>query len=350
PGDSNRAVRPMWSMVVPGRPSSDKKRKSPSSTWNSNFSGAGSVPVLADPLTAARRPPLLLRGNAMARAGLLDRLTPTGVLRLGGSPTSKAIATWLAVHPEVPQVLVDEVGRRDPAGSATTHLRADPEAVAWALEGYEAEPGWLDAWRAAEAAIDQVFADLPWPSEPAIAATVTACLGARDLWVGSSMPIRDVDDFGVGVDGRIHGTRGANGIDGLLSAAAGASALTGRQGVVLLGDIAFLHDLGGVLTARRLGADLTIVVVDNRGGGIFSFLPQADQPGPFDLLATPHGFDVAEIAKGLGARVVDVPTREALERFLAPGPGLHVAVVSTDRAENKALHDDLLAAARSAIG
>jgi 2-succinyl-5-enolpyruvyl-6-hydroxy-3-cyclohexene-1-carboxylate synthase len=163
------------------------------------------------------------------------------------------------------------------------------------------------------------------------------------------MPIRDVDDFGVGVAGRIHGTRGANGIDGLISAAAGSSALSGRQAVVLVGDIAFLHDLGGLLTARRLGADLTIVVVDNRGGGIFSFLPQADLPGPFDLLATPHGFDLPTIARGLGARVVDVPTREALERFLVPGPGLHLAVVTTDRAENKDLHGELLARVRAAL-
>lgn len=309
---------------------------------------ATTVPVLADPLVAARREPLLLRGNAAARAGVLERLTPSGVLRLGGSPTSKAIVAWLADHPEVPQVLVDEVGRRDPAGSARVHLRAEPEAMATALDDLGGDPGWLEGWRAVEHALDDAFDHLPFPSEPAVARIVTECLGDRDLWVGSSMPIRDVDDFGAGVAGRTHGTRGANGIDGLVSAAAGAAAASGRPTVALLGDIAAIHDLGGFVTAGRLGVDLTVVVVDNRGGGIFSFLPQADLPGPFDLLATPHDVDLVAAVGGLGAEASAIETRDDLVAFLQGGSGVRVAVVRTERGENRSLHEHLLDLARAA--
>lgn len=310
---------------------------------------AATVPVLADPLVVDRRTPLLLRGNTFAAAGLLGRLVPTGVLRLGGPPTSKALNRWLADHDTTPQVLVDAIGHRDPTKSAMTHLRIDPEAAAYALETWESDDGWLGAWVEAEAAVEASRGRLPFPSEPAVAHIVSQAAGDRDLWVGSSMPIRDVDDFASPIGGRIHGTRGANGIDGLISAAAGGAYATRSPTVALLGDVAFIHDAGGLLTARRLGVDLTIVVVDNDGGGIFSFLPQADAGGPFDLLATPHGFDVAAIAEGMGA-TVDVPeSSDDLHALAATAGGLRVVVVRTDRDANRDLHRDLAARAAAAL-
>lgn len=314
---------------------------------------ADRVPVLADPLTTGRRPPLLLRGNVAARIGALDRHPPSGVLRIGGPPTSKALVGWLGDHPETPQVLVDPVGRRDPAGSATLHLPADPEVAATSLAewaGTWVADGWAGTWVALDDAIDFAIGDLPFPSEPAVAAVVTAAVGDRDLWVGSSMPVRDVGDFGRPTGGRIHGTRGANGIDGLISAAAGAAALGGRPVVALLGDVAFLHDVGGLLTAHRLGVDLTVVVVDNRGGGIFSFLPQADEPGPFELLATPHDHDLGAIADAMGARHHLVGDADTLASLVAdPVGGVAVIQVVTDRDDNRRLHDDLLERARAAL-
>jgi 2-succinyl-5-enolpyruvyl-6-hydroxy-3-cyclohexene-1-carboxylate synthase len=310
---------------------------------------AETIPVLADPLVVERRPPALLRGNAFAASGLLGRLRPTGVLRLGGPPTSKALNRWLADHTATPQVLVDEIGRRDPTQSAMQQLRVDPEAAAFALDGWTAEAGWRASWESAEADVDASRGHLPYPSEPAVARIVSGAVGDRDLWVGSSMPIRDVDDFAGPIGGRIHGTRGANGIDGLISAAAGASLAARHPTVALLGDIALLHDVGGLLTARRLDVDLTIVVVDNDGGGIFSFLPQADADGPFDLLATPHGFDVTAIAEGTGAATAVPRTADELRTAVETADGVRVVVVRTDRDANRSLHRELADRAKAAL-
>ena len=305
-----------------------------------------SVPVFADPLTIDRRPPLLLRGNLMTRLGRLDDTPPTGVLRLGGVPTSKALMEWLAPHRDIPQVLVDPVGRRDPSASVRVHITATPEDAIAGVDAESIDPEWVGGWRGHEAGIDAALADLPFPSEPALAAHVTRHLAGRDLWVGSSMPIRDIDDFGSPIEGRIHGTRGANGIDGLISAATGATALTGEPVVALLGDIAYLHDIGGLLTAKRLDADVTIFVINNGGGGIFSFLPQADQPGPFELISTPHDHDLATITWGMGIKHVVIESPGDLEATLLRHDGIRVAEIRTDRDANRALHETLLARLR----
>lgn len=302
-----------------------------------------SVPVFADPLVIDRRPPLLLRGNLLTRLGRLDAQPPTGVLRIGGVPTSKALMAWLETHREIPQVLIDPTGRRDPSASVRAHLAVAPETALRGADATGIDPAWVAAWREAEAEVEAALADLPFPSEPGLVAHLTRQLGGRDLWVGSSMPIRDIDDFGAPIEGRIHGTRGANGIDGLISAAAGAAAIGGRPVVVLVGDVSYLHDIGGLLTVKRLGADVTIFVVNNRGGGIFSFLPQADQPGPFDLIATPHDHDLGTITWGMGIKHVVIESPDDVAATLLRHDGIRVAEVRTDRAANRALHEALLA-------
>jgi 2-succinyl-5-enolpyruvyl-6-hydroxy-3-cyclohexene-1-carboxylate synthase len=179
------------------------------------------------------------------------------------------------------------------------------------------------------------------------------------------MPIRDVEWFSVPRVGlRTLSNRGANGIDGVVSTAVGVAlaaqgwpAGPGRPGptALLIGDVAFLHDTNGLLGAVRRGIDLTIVVVDNDGGGIFSFLPQADvlATGPFEqLYGTPHGVDLVGLAAahGVGSRVVDrqVDVAPAVAESAALG-GVHLVLVRTDRAANVAVHDELHAAAAAAL-
>ena len=179
----------------------------------------------------------------------------------------------------------------------------------------------------------------PALTEPAVARTIATVLPAdAELVVASSMPVRDLEWYG-GPAARAHANRGANGIDGTMSTALGL-ALSGRTVVVLLGDIAFLHDAGALTALRRRGVDLRVVVVDNDGGGIFSFLPQATalDPARFEqLFGTPHGTDLVALAAahGLDATTVATPA-ELIARVGRRGP--HVTRVVTDRAANVAVH------------
>jgi 2-succinyl-5-enolpyruvyl-6-hydroxy-3-cyclohexene-1-carboxylate synthase len=160
-----------------------------------------------------------------------------------------------------------------------------------------------------------------------------------ELVVASSMPVRDLEWFG-GAPARAHANRGANGIDGVISTALGR-ALGGRPTVALVGDIAFIHDSNALVALTSREADLRIVVIDNGGGGIFSFLPQAaslSTPRFEQLFGTPHGTDVVALAESHGVPARTVTTVEALvDAVQRAGPS--VTRVATDRAENVRLHD-----------
>jgi 2-succinyl-5-enolpyruvyl-6-hydroxy-3-cyclohexene-1-carboxylate synthase len=169
------------------------------------------------------------------------------------------------------------------------------------------------------------------------------------------MPIRDVEWFGdPAMTCRVVANRGANGIDGTVSTALGVAAGTAGPVVALLGDLAFLHDAGGLLGAVRRGVDCTFVVVDNDGGGIFSFLPQAGLPRDrFELLwGTPHGIDLGALAAVHGLPVTVVSTaggvRAAVLAGMADG-GVRLVLARTDRAENVVVHDELQAAVAAAL-
>jgi len=164
------------------------------------------------------------------------------------------------------------------------------------------------------------------------------------LWLSYSMPIRDVEAFFPASPKplRFLAGRGANGIDGVVSSAAGAAIGSGRPTFVLTGDVALVHDVGGLLAAARAGVDLTVVCVNNDGGGIFDFLPvagAADRKIYERHIATPHGVDLAALARlaGLEHRVA---TGTAELQVAVATPGL--VEVRTDRAANVGLHADLV--------
>jgi 2-succinyl-5-enolpyruvyl-6-hydroxy-3-cyclohexene-1-carboxylate synthase len=271
------------------------------------------------------------------------RRRPACVLRVGDLPTSKALRTWLAGL-DCPQVILDPAAAwQDPdAVAATVHpgpleaLRAEP-----------AGPDWLGSWRAADAAaaeaIGAVLADQL--SEPRVAAELGATLGPDEvLWVASSMPIRDVETFVAVRDAppRMESNRGANGIDGTPSSAFGAAA-SGAPTTLLIGDVALLHDLGGLLAHRRLGLDLRIVLLNNDGGGIFHFLPVSGQADVFEEhVATPHGMDFADVARLFGFEYTRAASLADLRR-----PGL--IEVRTDHEGNVALHRRVWAAVGHAL-
>jgi 2-succinyl-5-enolpyruvyl-6-hydroxy-3-cyclohexene-1-carboxylate synthase len=207
----------------------------------------------------------------------------------------------------------------------------------------------------AQRALDEVLSSEL--SEPAVARTLHRYAGASDatLVVSASMPIRDLEWFApaLPVPPHVLANRGANGIDGVVSTALGAAAAGApARTLAVLGDLAFLHDVSGLVNLPEVPC--TFVVVDNGGGGIFSFLPQATllRPESFEtLFATPPTSDLGAVARGFGLPVQEVAKLSELEPALAavpPGPALvHVRVPS--RADNVAVHDAINQAVRRAL-
>lgn len=324
----------------------------PLMAWD--YADALNIPIVTDVLFGgSRKPPAVTKIDFLVPSGMLDGpLQPTGVMRFGAIPTSKALNTWLRGHPHIPQILVDPGGWRDPNASSMVVFDVDPRQLMLSVldVAEPVEPDWLGAWMSAEEAAELAIGSLPFPSEPAIANIVAQESRGRTIQVGSGMPVRDLDAFAGRQEITVHSNRGASGIDGVISSAAG-SAITGDETLLLIGDLGFLHDSGGLLTAQALDVRLTIVLVNNGGGGIFHFLPQADLPGPFGLLTAPHKVDLGKIAEGAGFHHETVETPDELRTAL----GSHqeprrVIEVQTKRESNKALHDELRAAVTRALG
>ncbi|HEY5664041.1 MAG TPA: 2-succinyl-5-enolpyruvyl-6-hydroxy-3-cyclohexene-1-carboxylic-acid synthase [Ilumatobacter sp.] len=308
-------------------------------------------PVLADPTSGCRRLDQAVTAfdSLLRHPDFAQAHAPQVVVRFGRPPASKVLSQWV-VASGAPVVQVGGPGVIDPDGNVVAC--AVPADLA-SLTGAASTP-WLARWRhaneRAETAIAAAIADLGL-SEPGVARTIaTAVADDVDVVVASSMPVRDLEWFG-GPTARAHANRGANGIDGVMSTALGR-ALAGRPTVVLVGDIAFAHDSNALLGLAARQADLRIVVVDNDGGGIFSFLPQATSlpTGRFEqLFGTPHGTDIERLAAAHGVPARTVASLEALaDAVNEPGPA--VIRVVTDRAENvrhhAAIHDAAAAAQR----
>ena len=322
------------------------------------FALAMGWPLLADPVSGARVPceGTISTADAILRvAELASALRPEVVVRIGAPLASKVLHGWLAdgCATGTFDVLVDPHRLwRDPSRTADVVVRALPELVAPA-------PGsWCSRWvaldRVASTAIDGVIAEqrMAGLTEPVIARSVLAALpdGAA-LVVSSSMPIRDVEWFGAPRRGvRVFANRGVNGIDGVVSTALGVAARHPGPTVALIGDLAFLHDASGLVTAATSGVGLTLVVVDNGGGGIFEFLPQSSAL-PRDrfeaLFGTPQDVDVASVARGFGLPTVQVATCDELIAALGRGRG--VVVARTDRRSNVGAHEQINAAVRDAL-
>jgi 2-succinyl-5-enolpyruvyl-6-hydroxy-3-cyclohexene-1-carboxylate synthase len=321
---------------------------------------AAGWPVLAEPFSGARQGPhaistasLLLGDPAFADAHRAD-----AVVRLGRVHLSRHLGAYLAAAGE--QVLVDPDGAwLDPERAADRIGAAAPGLLcaAVAAQGGMSGPGpWLQAWQGAEqrarAAVDALLDAEEAPSEPRTARDLSTCLEDGGLLVAaSSMPVRDLDLFAAPRAGlRVLGNRGASGIDGFVSTALGAALAHPGPVTALAGDLSLLHDQNGLLLADR--PDLVLVLVNNDGGGIFSFLPQARFPASFEaVFATPHGVDFARLAGvyGLGHRVLeraaDLPVAVRAARQAG---GVQLVEVRTDRVANVALHDRLRRAAVSA--
>ncbi|HWC11646.1 MAG TPA: thiamine pyrophosphate-dependent enzyme, partial [Acidimicrobiales bacterium] len=339
------------------------------------FAAAAGWPVLADAVSGLRSGPLsvstydaLLRCRPFAAAH-----RPDLVLRLGAAPTGRATVEWL--DESVTQVLVDPEGAwLDPRRAVAQRVVADPTALldglATALRSGDASrrpsavsvPGtewvrdWLGAEAAARAALDHLLDSWTAPFEGRVARDLVACLpDGATLVVGSSMPVRDLESFAPARAGlRVLANRGASGIDGFPSTVLGVAAASSAPVAALAGDLTLLHDVGGLLGAARRGLGATFVVLDNDGGGIFSFLPQAASPEHFErLFGTPHGVDLVAVVEALGVPASRVEAAADVVPAVADalsGGGVRVVVVPTDRSDNVARHAQAWTAVADALG
>jgi 2-succinyl-5-enolpyruvyl-6-hydroxy-3-cyclohexene-1-carboxylate synthase len=300
---------------------------------------AAGVPLLADPLSGARRGAAAIAHYDAFLRGSWEH-APDLIIRVGDLPTSKPLRQWLAGL-DADQMAVDPYGAwQDPTQSVSAIASSMPQ-----LE--PADPAWLETWRAADAraarAIDATLGDAL--NEPQVARIVAAEAGATVV-VASSMPVRDVETFAAPDGAEVIASRGANGIDGTVSTAYGVAA-TGARTICLVGDVAFAYDIGGLLAARRLGLDVTFVVVNNDGGGIFHFLPVAGEGAEFaEHVATPHGLDFAHAAALYGLEHSVATTPDELRAALGR-PG--IVEVRTEREANVALHRAVWDAVRAAF-
>jgi 2-succinyl-5-enolpyruvyl-6-hydroxy-3-cyclohexene-1-carboxylate synthase len=313
------------------------------------------IPVLADPLSGARRGEAAIAhyDHLLREPAFADAQEPQFVFRVGDLPTSKPLRAWLA-RLQAAQIACDPQDTwQDPDAVVGMRIRS---ALPRPAE-LEVEPGWLEAWRAADAraaaAIDAALGDEL--SEPAVARELGAWLpDGSTLFVASSMPIRDVESFlAVRGDGpRVLSNRGANGIDGTVSSSFGVAA-TGTPTVLFAGDLALAYDIGGLLAASRLGLALTIVVLNNDGGGIFHFLPVAGETDAFEQhVATPHGLELERAAALYGCEYVRPDTLDGLRDALARAQGsgqTTIVEVRTDREQNLALHRRVADAVAAAL-
>jgi 2-succinyl-5-enolpyruvyl-6-hydroxy-3-cyclohexene-1-carboxylate synthase len=336
---------------------------------------AAGYPVLAEPTSQLRwgpsQPASLVSSYDLIARERPEALAPELVLRVGEMPTSKALRRWLSGSEGLRQIVFDPIGDwKEPSRRAETLLRADPallaeglrdrlKAGAAARRASSAEPSgepWLDAWLKAEArageAVAAEISSMRELSEPGAWPALASVLADGDqVLAASSMPVRDQEAFlppgrgGV----RFFANRGANGIDGLVSTAAGIAAASRARTWAVLGDLAVAHDLGGLAVAGKV-PDLRLLVLDNGGGGIFHFLPQAEavsEPEFEALLGTPSGLDLGAAAELFELSVAVARNPDELERALAGEA--RVVIMELDRHRNVEVHRQLSDAAAAAL-
>ncbi len=341
-------------------------------------------PILADPLSGVRcgrhgRSHVVARGDLLCRPGTWrDAHRPDLVLRFGAIPTSKALLALLADSAPVQVVVDGDGGYREPVLLPTTFVHADAAVTAVALaDAIEAglrlpspsRDAWLGDWvaadRVADAALRKWLAGVEFRGE-AFEGAPFAHLGellpdGAILWAGSSMPVRDLDAWLAGSERAIRplANRGANGIDGVISSALGAAAAAQGPVALVVGDVSFLHDMGALVATKLHDLSATIVLVNNDGGGIFSFLPQAAADAPYaglpahfeELFGTPHGVQLGPLVEALGARHRTLGAgelRAALAESLAT-PGVDVLELHTERGRNVELHREAAEAVAAAL-
>lgn len=325
------------------------------------LSEAWEIPVLADPLSQLRggkhsKAYIIENYDAMFRSEeIRKRLKPDFILRFGAMPISKAYSFYAQEHADSLHFVVDSsFSYRQPTKQRTLFLYDDPilliEEWLKISADKQIDRNWFNEWKIYNeytAKLIQQTKTNPLTEGEAVRTLVEVLPDSSILYVGNSMAVRDLDTFFLRTDKQIHllANRGASGIEGLISSALGASISTERNVTLILGDLSFYHDLNGLHIAKHYDIDLTILLINNNGGGIFSFLPQAKEKKHFEkLFGTPLDLDFQPIVKAYGGTYKRVREADELRQALKKSyetKGLSVVEVRTDRQENEKWHHEL---------
>ena len=330
-------------------------------------------PIIADPLSNMRNGPhditnVISTADTILRSQTCsDMLYPQQTIRFGGIPTSKILNQWLS-DSGAQSIVIDDAS----AGYAGLRSEYDREVVIRITPeqfceevsdlisiNYERDTEYLMKWLDAETLLRSFTTNFIAAEEEffegSIFHTLTSSRASVDTVVlGNSMPVRDADSFLRTSDAtfRVVGTRGVSGIDGVLSAAAGAA--TGGSTLLVLGDLSFIHDANGLWPSKHYDLNLKILLINNLGGGIFSFLPQRNllKENWFEeWWGTPHNMDVKSLTTAYGIPHELLSTGEhidaVLEEMSEPGPAVYE--IRTDRSNNLAQHKKYWAAATALL-
>ena len=314
-------------------------------------------PVLADPLSNVRgnleencKDLIVDSYDAILKSEVFkESMVPDAVIRIGPQPVSKPLTLYLAsVKPKTYAVFDESPMMRDAQSVVTHHIQASVDGL-WQLplqtngaNSYTVK--WTAAsdlfWKLAEDHCNEKL------DEGVLAKILFDELDQCDLIVSSSMPIRDTDTYfkSTARDIMIYANRGANGIDGVVSTAFGVQAAKKRPAFLFIGDLSFLHDMNGLITSKMQKTDLTIVVMNNDGGGIFSYLPQSKEERYFeDLFGTPTGLKFEDAAKMYDTDYAAVETKEQFREALRSNKQKPVKIIEvfTDRKTNVRVHREL---------
>lgn len=317
------------------------------------------VPILADPLSQLR--------SGQSAVNIIDcydtilrderacaALSPDLILRFGAMPVSKPLLLYMKKQRQAVHMVVDGGGGwREPAGLATNMIQSEEAVFCHGMTARLPEVQdsiWLSLWITINHAAKQALSSIRDGAEldEGKLFSLLSDLMPEDshLFVGNSMPIRDLDTFFFTNNKsiRTYANRGANGIDGVVSTALGVSTVK-ENTVLVIGDLSFFHDMNGLLAAKLQKQNLTILLVNNDGGGIFSFLPQSSEKDYFEVLfGTPHGLDFELAVKLYGGKYHKVQNWDDFQENFTKSftvPGLKVIEVPTNREENVLKHRDL---------
>lgn len=321
------------------------------------------LPILADPLsqlrTGSHEKDGIVEGYDafLKNADIRANLQADFIIRFGAMPVSKSYLFYINEQQDIPQfVIEDHRGHREPTGNRTEMIFADANQLCIDLiartNTWKRSTEWLEQWKAVNGITKKHVTrndDSKLTEGSAVRALMEMIPDGSGLYVGNSMAVRDVDTFLMTMNKtvRIHANRGANGIDGMVSSAIGAAAGTMDRMTLLIGDLSFYHDLNGLLNAKHFDLSITILLIHNNGGGIFSFLPQsADQTHFEALFGTPLDIEFEQAITMYGGKHQKVSHVHELRDALEAGyhhKGLSVVEVNTDRQENATWHQELWA-------
>lgn len=320
-------------------------------------------PILADPLSQLRSSKGDKQGviegydSILKDPEMIDTLKPDLILRFGPMPVSKPLMLMLKNNPDITQIIVDPSEEyRDPTLNASHIIVSDHTSFCEDLIEVITETSsskYYDNWILCNSVfqelVDHELGNVNDLFEGKIVRELQQVLpnGSR-LVVGNSMPIRDVDTFFRNTDKEISilANRGANGIDGVVSTALGISAASTNSTFLLIGDLSFFHDLNGLLAAKINNLDLTIILVNNDGGGIFSFLPQSKEEKHFETLyGTPIGIDFSKVVDMYQGQYEKMNSWDQLHSYFQDKwskKGLKVIEIETDRKTRVKIHREML--------